>query len=101
MTNGWSAIEQVKAHTPDILLIDIRMPFIDGIEATGKIASQCPDVKVIGMSAHDDCDYGEKLKQNGAWGYLDKACVIGDLLSSIRKAHSDSRPSSCAESIKA
>jgi two-component system response regulator DegU len=99
--NGWSAIEPVKAHKPDILLIDIRMPFIDGLEATREIASKFPDVRVIGMSAHDDCDYGEKLKQGGAPGYLDKACVIGDLLSNIRKAYSDSRPASSAESFKA
>lgn len=84
--NGWSAIEQVQTHKPDILLIDIRMPFIDGIHATREIASRFPDVKVIGMSAHDDCDYGDKLRQSGAWGYLDKACVLGDLLSTIRKA---------------
>ncbi|MBI5581695.1 MAG: response regulator transcription factor [Deltaproteobacteria bacterium] len=92
--NGWSAIEQVQAHQPDILLIDIRMPFIDGIEATRAIASRFPDVKVIGMSAHADCDYGDKLRQTGAWGYLDKACVLGDLLSTIRKAYFDSHRSS-------
>ena len=88
--NGWSAIEQVKVHKPDILLIDIRMPFIDGIDATREIASKFPDVKVIGMSAHDGCEYGYKLKESGAWGYLDKACVLGDLLSTIRRACSDS-----------
>ncbi len=89
--NGWEAIEQVKAHKPDILLIDIRMPLIDGIDATREISKKFPDVKVIGMSAHDDCGYGEKMQQEGAWGYLDKACVLGDLLTAIRKAHSDSR----------
>jgi DNA-binding NarL/FixJ family response regulator len=69
------------------------MPFIDGIDATRKISCKFPDVKVIGMSAHVDCGYGEKLRQNGAWGYLDKACVLGDLLSTIRKAYSDSHRS--------
>jgi DNA-binding NarL/FixJ family response regulator len=86
--NGWAAIELVKEHKPDILLIDIRMPFIDGIDATRKISYKFPDVKVIGMSAHDDCGYNEKLRQSGAWGYLDKACVLKDLLSAIRKAYS-------------
>jgi DNA-binding NarL/FixJ family response regulator len=88
--NGWSAIEEVKAHKPDILLIDIRMPFIDGIDATKKIASMFPDLKIIGMSAYEECDYGKKMSQSGAWGYLDKACVLGDLLSTIRNAYSDS-----------
>jgi DNA-binding NarL/FixJ family response regulator len=87
--NGWSAIEQVKAHKPDILLIDIRMPFIDGIDATKKIAAKFPDLKIIGMSAYEECDYGKRMSQSGAWGYLDKACVLGDLLSTIRKAYSD------------
>jgi DNA-binding NarL/FixJ family response regulator len=86
--NGWSAIEQVQAQKPDILLIDIRMPFIDGLDATREIASRFPHVKTIGMSAHDDCGYSEKLRQSGAWGYLDKACVLKDLLSAIRKAYS-------------
>ena len=53
--NGWSAIEQVKAHRPDILLIDIRMPF-------------------GGMSAYEECDYDKKMRKSGAWGYLDNAC---------------------------
>ena len=88
--NGWSAIEQVKAHKPDILLIDIRMPSVDGIDATNKIASMFPDLKIIGMSAYEECDYGKKMSQSGAWGYLDKACVLGDLLSTIRNAYSDS-----------
>ena len=53
--NGWSAIEQVQAHKPDILLIYIRMPFIDGLDPTREIASRFPHVKTIGMTAHDDC----------------------------------------------
>ena len=90
--NGWAAIEQVKAHKPDILLIDIRMPFIDGIDATRKISYKFPDVKVIGMSAHDDCGYGEKMQTETVPGVIStKACVLGDLLSTIRKAYSDSR----------
>jgi len=92
--NGWSAIEQVKAHRPDILLIDIRMPFIDGIDATKKIASMFPQLRIIGMSAYEECDYGNQMRQSGAWGYLDKACVLGDLLSTIRKAYCDSDRSS-------
>jgi YesN/AraC family two-component response regulator len=92
--NGWSAIEQVKAHKPDILLIDVRMPFIDGIDVTKKITSMFPDLKIIGMSAYEEFDYGKKMSQSGAWCYLDKACVLEDLLSTIRKAYSDSGRSS-------
>jgi DNA-binding NarL/FixJ family response regulator len=90
--NGWSAIEQVKAHRPDILLIDIRMPFMDGIDATKKIASMFPDLKIIGMSAYEECDYDKKMRKSGAWGYLDNACFLGDLLSTIRRAHSRGLP---------
>jgi YesN/AraC family two-component response regulator len=87
--NGWSAIDLVQAHRPDILLVDIRMPFIDGIDAARIIASRFPDVKTIGMSAYDDCDYGKRIMQSGAWGYIDKASVLADLLSTIRRANSD------------
>jgi DNA-binding NarL/FixJ family response regulator len=85
--NGWAAIEQVKNHQPDILLIDIRMPIVDGINAAKDVVAKFPRVKVLGMSAHGDCGYGEILKQHGAWGYLDKASVLADLLSTIRKAY--------------
>ena len=84
--NGWSAIEEVKLHRPDLLLIDIRMPFVDGIQATQEIRARCPQVRVIGMSAFAESDYGDQVRQSGAWGYLDKSCVLRELLATIRNA---------------
>lgn len=84
--NGWSAIEEVKLHRPDLLLIDIRMPFVDGIQATQEIRASCPQVRVIGMSAFAEADYGDLVRQSGAWGYLDKSCVLKELLVTIRNA---------------
>jgi DNA-binding NarL/FixJ family response regulator len=89
--NGWLAIQQVQIHKPDILLIDIQMPRIDGIDATRDIAARFPNLKIIGMSAYEDCGYGEKIKQSGGWGYIDKAGVLKELLSTIREAYSTGR----------
>jgi len=89
--NGWMAIQQVQTYKPDVLLIDIRMPRIDGLAATRDIAARFPDLKIIGMSAHEDCGYGEKIKQSGGWGYIDKAGVLRELLSAIREAYSAGR----------
>ena len=87
--NGWSAIEEVKVHRPDLLLIDIRMPFVDGIKATQEVRSRYPQVRVIGMSAFAESDYGDQVRRSGAWGYLDKNCVLKDLLATIRTAAGD------------
>jgi len=89
--NGWMAIQQVQTHKPDILLIDIQMPRINGIDATRDIAARFPDLKIIGMSAHENCGYGEKIKQSGGWGYIDKAGVLRELLATIREAYSAGR----------
>ena len=89
--NGYMAIQVVQTYKPDILLIDIKMPRIDGIEATRAISARFPSLKIIGMSAYEDCGFGEQIKQSGAWGYIDKCGVLRELLSTIREAFSAGR----------
>jgi DNA-binding NarL/FixJ family response regulator len=90
--NGWSAIEQVRLHLPDLVLIDIRMPCIDGIQATREIRARFPHVRVVAMSAFEDCDYGDQVRRIGAAAYLDKNSVLKELLATIRQAAAGSAP---------
>jgi YesN/AraC family two-component response regulator len=83
--NGWDAIEQVQVHRPDVVLIDIRMPLVDGIGAIREIRARFPRMRVIAMSAFGEEDYSRLARQSGADRYLDKSCVLQDLLRTLRE----------------
>ena len=68
--NGKALIEQLKEHQPDIVLMDLVMPEMDGIEATKHIEEHFPSVKVIVLSMHDEEKYIIHLIESGAAGYL-------------------------------
>lgn len=82
--NGQAAIEQVDALRPDILLIDILMPGMDGVTATQIICQRFPETKVIVLSGHDDEEYLANALRAGAKGYLLKTTGGQDLASTIR-----------------
>ncbi len=70
--DGASAIELVRRLQPDVVLMDISMPGMNGIEATKIIHKEFPDICVIGLSMHDDAHAGEQICQAGATAYLNK-----------------------------
>lgn len=69
-SDGEEAIEMVRKHHPDILIVDIRMPVLNGIDTTARIKKEFPDVKVLVLSMHDDEEYIIKSVDCGADGYL-------------------------------
>ncbi len=71
--NAYEAIEQVKAHDPDIVITDISMPEISGIELAAKIRNEYPKVKTIAMSTFNERSYISQMVQNGAAGYILKS----------------------------
>ncbi|NES82584.1 MAG: response regulator transcription factor, partial [Moorea sp. SIO2B7] len=85
--NGHIAIEQVEALHPDIVLIDIEMPGIDGLSATQIIRDRFPETEVIILSMHNDKTYLDKALQAGAKGYLIKDCHVEELASAIRSVN--------------
>ena len=83
--NGQEAIELAQTLLPDIVVMDVRMPQMSGIEATRYICATLPAVRVLVLTAHDDEQYGYALFQAGASGYLLKSAPIGELITAIRQ----------------
>jgi DNA-binding NarL/FixJ family response regulator len=82
--NGAVAIEQVAALQPDVVLMDVRMPVMDGREATRIITQQYPQVKVLVLSTFDDDQYIADAMRAGAKGYLLKDMPSEELAQAIR-----------------
>ncbi|BAZ20550.1 LuxR family two component transcriptional regulator [Kalymmatonema gypsitolerans NIES-4073] len=85
--NGEAAIQQVEALQPDVVLMDMRMPVMDGKHATRVITQRFPKVKVIVLSTFDDDEYIAESIQAGAKGYLLKDMPSEELAESIRFVH--------------
>ncbi len=86
-TNGQEAIDKVRESQPDIVLMDINMKQLSGIEATRKLADEYPEVKVIGVSFHTSPVYIRKMLDAGARGYVFKYAVAEDLMKAIEEVH--------------
>lgn len=69
-SDGFEAVEMVREYQPDILVVDIRMPKMNGIEATVKVKNEFPAIKVLVLSMHEDEEYIMKSVEGGAHGYL-------------------------------
>jgi len=77
--NGNEALSQIESLSPDVVLMDIDMPEMDGLNATKIISERFPDVKVIFLSGHDEDDYLGKSLRAGAKGYLLKNTTAEEL----------------------
>jgi len=85
--NGRQAIQLVKKLLPDVAVIDIAMPVLNGLEATRQITRCAPSTKVLILSSYSDDEYVQQLTEAGAAGYLVKQTAANDLLKAIREAH--------------
>ena len=81
------AIEATLRLLPDILLMDVAMPGISGLEAAGEIKERCPSVHILILTIHDREDYLYQALRAGASGYVLKGADIHDLLAAVRTAH--------------
>ena len=86
-TNGKEAIEKFRLHQPDVTLMDLQMPNLNGVEAINQIRSECPNARIIVLTTYTgDAQVLGALKA-GARGYLLKGHVHRDLLETIRAVH--------------
>lgn len=81
---GREAMEKVRELTPDVVVMDITMPDIDGIEATRQITAEHPEVKVVALSIHGGKRFVENMLQAGAAGYILKDSVPEELVGGVR-----------------
>jgi CheY-like chemotaxis protein len=84
--NGREAIELTRRHHPDVVVMDISMPVLNGIEATRQITAEMPGVRVIGLSMHETADMDQAMRDAGAAGYLAKGGPLDALVVAIREA---------------
>lgn len=85
--NGKEAIAKARELNPDVLIMDIGMPVMDGVEATRKLLQELPGSRVIALSMHADKQYIKGMFEAGASGYLFKNCAYNELIAAIRTVH--------------
>lgn len=90
-SSGEDAIDFVRKERPDIVLMDIRMPGIGGLEATRRILRIDDSIRVIVVTACADDPYPARVMQSGATAYITKGADIQEMVRAIRKAHSGQR----------
>ncbi len=87
--NGLELLKLVEADAPDIVVTDIEMPVMNGLELIDKLKRRFPNVKPIILSMHNEDYYISQLILNGACAYLPKSCDIDDILLAINRVYTE------------
>lgn len=83
-TNGGEALPMIRALAPDVAILDVSMPGLNGLELTERVANECPATSILVLTVHEDAAYVQPLLQAGARGYLLKRSAADDLLRAVR-----------------
>jgi len=84
-SNGREAIQQAHQHLPDVAIIDISMPDLDGLEVTGRLLSDFPHLPVLVLTMYEEAQYAIRAIEIGAKGYITKKSAPEQLVEAIRK----------------
>lgn len=90
-SSGKGALSQALAHGPDVAVIDISMPDMDGLEVTVRLKSQCPDLPVLILTMHEEDQYVVRAIEAGAKGYITKQSAPEQLVKAIRQLNAGQR----------
>jgi len=82
--DGWEAVKAVQTDAPDLVLMDIAMPGLNGLDATSRIVKESPATRVILLSMHANEEYLQQALQSGALGYLLKGAELAELELAIK-----------------
>lgn len=82
--NGREGLKLIRKLKPEVVIMDVSMPDMNGIEATRQVVAESPDIKVIALSMHSDQLFVEGMLQAGVSGYLLKDCLLEELAGAIR-----------------
>ncbi len=90
--DGEEAVRKASELRPDVVVMDIQMPVLDGIESTRRIRSALPDVKVLVLSMYDDEEHAKRLLAAGASGFMLKRATSDELVRALREVVSGGMP---------
>ena len=99
-SNGREAIQQFRAHRPDVMLMDLQMPEMNGLDALIAIRNEFPDAKIVVLTTYIGDNQIVRALKAGAIGYLLKNTLHKDLLNTIRAAHSGKKTLSAEASLE-
>jgi len=85
--NGREALERVRQLVPDVVLMDLAMPVMGGLEATRRIRREFPGIKVLAVTQYDDSDYVVPVIEAGARGFVTKMAAFSELASAIQAVY--------------
>jgi len=83
--NGQVAVTLTRELKPDVILMDVKMPLMDGVEATRRIIAEIPDMKILALSMYTDVGFNSGMMRAGALGYILKGGEFEELAGTIRK----------------
>jgi DNA-binding NarL/FixJ family response regulator len=89
--NGLEGIQHFRLHRPEVVIMDVQMPDMDGIDATERICREFPEARIIVLTTYRGDVRASKALKAGAWGYLLKNAVRKELIDSIRAVHAGKR----------
>lgn len=82
--DGQEAIDKAVTEKPDVILMDVSMPGMDGFEATRIISRKCSTCRVLALTVHEDREFMVEMIDSGAWGFVTKRSLADDVVNAIR-----------------